>query len=187
MIMDSPLLELLKSEGSKYGWGLILIRREELDHLIGKLLNRFTQIKVLDIGCYGCLLGNYLRSKYGVKVIYYGVDVLEFFDKCKDFSFRVMSGDSLLYPANFFHLVTFVESLEHIPNYVTALREAYRVLRPDGAVFIQSVRCDQPNALTDRTHYHVLHPVTLQRLMEFIGFRFVRFVDGENFAVWGYK
>ncbi len=185
--MKETLLESLKEEGSKYGWGLILIRREEFDSLVRKLVNKFSKIKVLDIGCYSCFLGGYLKSKFGNSVEYYGVDVIPFYEECKEYNFRVMSGDSLLYKSNLFHLVTFIESLEHIVDYVGALKEAYRVLVPDGAVFIQSVRFEQPNALADTTHFHVLSPITLKRLLEFLGFRFVSFVDKPNFAVWGYK
>ena len=186
-MVGETLLESLKEEGSKYGWGLLLIRREELDRLVSFLIKRFGSIRVLDIGCFKCMLGSYLRGKFNGKVTYYGIDVLPFFEECREFSFNVMSGDALLFRPNMFHLVVFVESLEHIPNYVNALREAYRVLMPSGAVFIQSVKNDDPNAIADETHFHVLNPVTLKRLITYIGFRDVVYADGANFAIWGFK
>lgn len=185
--MRNVLLEQLKSEGAKYGWGLILIRREELIQLLGKLVSKFGRVRVLDVGCYGCLLRGFLEGVFGDRVEYVGVDVVDKRDFCVEGGFYLMSGESLLFPPSTFHAVLFIESLEHIPNYVLALREAYRVLKPGGAVFIQAVRVDQPNATVDETHYHVLHPKTLARLLKYLGFENVEYTDKETFAVWGFK
>lgn len=80
-----------------------------------------------------------------------------------------------------------VEVLEHVIDYVKALREIHRVLKPGGALFIQSVIATSPSALADETHFHVLHPATLKRLLEWLGFRNVEYVEDGNFAIWGYK
>jgi len=98
-----------------------------------------------------------------------------------------MNAEALEFPANSFDVVIMVEVLEHVVDYVRALREVYRVLKPGGAVWIQSVTCSDPTALSDETHFHVLHPKTLKRLLEWIGFRGVGYVEGGNFAIWGFK
>ncbi len=183
----SEIKKTLLEEGKKYGWGLILIKRKEFKGFIDSLLTRFDKVRLLDVGAWKCMLGDYLRQLYGDKIEYVGVDVIDLPDRKKEYEFHVMSGDSLLLPAESFHAIVFIETLEHIVDYVNALREAYRVLKPGGGVFIQSVVCTEPNALHDRTHYHVLHPVTLSRLMMWIGFKDIEYSEGANFAIWGYK
>ena len=74
-----------------------------------------------------------------------------------------------------------------IEDMTKVARESYRVLRSDGLLFVQSVRCDDPNALLDETHFHVLHPVTLSRLLKWVGFREIVTKDGANFAVLAFR
>ena len=181
------LKKQLLEEARKYGWGLILIHRKEFNSFIESLLNKFNKIRLLDIGAWKCMLGDYIKQHFGDKIEYVGVDVIELPDRIKDYEFHVMAGDSLLFPPNSFHAVVFIETLEHIVDYVRALREAYRVLVDGGGIFIQSVICTDHNALLDKTHYHVLHPVTLKRLLEWIGFRNIEYKESGNFAIWGYK
>lgn len=185
--MVSSYYNILMDEGKKYGWGIMLIQRDAFNKFIETLISKFGRIRLLDIGAWKCMLYDYLRENFFDKVDYVGVDVVELPDRVMDAEFHVMSGDSLLFTPNSFEAVVMIEVLEHIPDYVRALREAYRVLRSGGGLFVQSVICSDPNALLDRTHYHVLHPVTLSRLLTFIGFNNIEYVEGGNFAVWGYK
>ena len=185
--MPNPHFEELKAEGKKYGWGIILIREAELKQVVQELLSKFPKVKVLDVGSWVCYLGGWFKHNFGERVEYVGIDVVDVEGRLKEFEFYIMSGESLLFPPNSFELVTFIESLEHIPNYVLALKEAFRVLKPGGAVFIQSIRSDRPNAVVAKTHFHVLHPVTLARLLRWLGFNPVHEVNKENFAVVGFK
>jgi len=129
----------------------------------------------------------HLREKYGNAIEYVGVDVIDNKDRVKDAEFYLMSGDSLFFPPETFNAVIYIESLEHIIDYVKSLREAYRVLKPGGGVFVQTTMPNNDNAWKDETHHHVLHPITLKRLLTHIGFKDVNYAFNGNFAVWGYK
>ncbi|MCD6341039.1 MAG: methyltransferase domain-containing protein [Desulfurococcales archaeon] len=188
------LKEMSLEEGKKNAWGILLIRREELKRFLSELFGRHKHLEILEIGCYkGFLVGwlreNFPKSKYSWN--YYGVDIVELPDRRKDYPHYVMNAEALEFPSNSFDVVIAIEVIEHVVDYVRALREIYRVLRPGGGVFIQSVTCCDPCAIADTTHFHVLHPVTLKRLLEWLGFRDVQYVGGEdgkgNFAIWGYK
>jgi len=177
---------ILHEEGGKYGWGLILIYPDLLQQVLTELKKRVERPKILDVGAWKCMLRKWLLENVG-DVDYVGVDVIELSDRDKDAEFKVMSPVNLLFPPESFDVVIMLEVLEHIQDYTLALREAYRVLGPKGLLFIQSVKCTDPNALYDRTHFHVLHPVTLSRLLSWIGFKNIAIKDGSNFVVIAFK
>lgn len=178
---------ILFEEARKHGWGLILVRRSEFYNFINILLKRFGRIKLLDVGCWKCFLCGHLKEMYGDKIEYVGIDIVDPSGRVEGCEFYVMSATNLLFPSESFHAVVFIESLEHIQDYVQALREAYRVLKRGGGIFIQSVKAGFPDSIADQTHFHVLHPITLSRLLRWIGFQNIEYVDEHNFAVWGYK
>ena len=184
------LKELMMREGPRNYWGFLLVRREELKQLLLRLFSERGHLDILEIGCYkGFLVGwlseNFPKPQYSWS--YWGVDIIEPPDRRRDYPHYIMNAEALEFPPNRFDVVLMIETLEHIVDYVRALRECYRVLKPGGALFIQSVVCTDPCALSDESHFHVLHPKTLKRLMEWIGFRGVEYVEGDNFAVWGFK
>ena len=173
--------------GQKYGWGLILLYPNELKQFLKQIHDELGRIDILEVGCYkGFLVGwlheNFPRPPY--RWNYIGVDIVEPPDRRKDYPHYIMNAEALEFPAHSFDVVIMIETLEHVPDYVRALREAYRVLRPRGGIFIQSVMCTDPNALKDEQHFHVLHPVTLKRLLEWLGFTDCRYVHDGNFAIW---
>ena len=57
------------------------------------------------------------------------------FSQCTQVSFAQADACRLPFPDRSFDIVAFSSVLHHIPSYVTALREAARVLRPTGHVF----------------------------------------------------
>jgi len=179
--------DILIEESEKYGWGFILIQREPFYKFMESLINKFKKIKVLEIGCWKCYMCKHLKERYGDKITYVGIDIIDLEDRLEECEFHLMNGESLLFPANSFHAVIYIETLEHIIDYVKSLREAYRVLMKGGGIFIQAPISTDHNAWLDRTHYHTLHPVTLKRLLEHLGFTDVSYVEGNNFAIWGYK
>jgi len=177
---------LIRQEGKKYGWGLILIRRKEFNEFINVLLKRFGKVKILDVGAWKCALYTYLKENFK-NVDYVGIDVIDNQDRIKEAEFYVMSPTYLLFPSCSFHGVVLLETLEHIIDYVQALREFYRVLVNGGGLFIQSVICYDKCAILDETHVHVLHPVTLARLLKHLGFKDIRIFEGSTFCVYGFK
>ncbi|MHC1594324.1 MAG: class I SAM-dependent methyltransferase [Methanotrichaceae archaeon] len=180
----------MMEEGSKHCWGFLLIRREELKQLLQRMFEKRGHLEILEIGCYkgmlvGWLLENFPRDRYSWS--YVGVDIVEPPDRRKDYPHFVMNGEALEFEANRFDVVIMIETLEHIVDYVKALQEAYRVLKPGGCIFIQSVVCDDPTAISDPTHFHVLHPKTLSNLLRWLGYVDVQYSEGGNFVVTGCK
>lgn len=184
----NQVIDKIFEEAKKYNWGFILIRKSEFHWFINHLLEKFGKIRVLEVGAWRCFMRAYLHDNFGRdKVEYVGIDVVDpevgGLSRDKDAIFYVMNPESMLFPSETFHAVIIIETLEHSINYVQVLREAYRVLMHGGGIFIQSQTCN----VQDETHYHVLHAVTLSRLLRHIGFRDVGHVDLPNFAVWGFK
>ena len=183
----SRVLDTIKEEASKYGWGLILLYPEKLESLVKRLVDERGKIRVLDIGAWKCMLRKWLLERYGDKVHYTGIDVIDPPGRDPQAEFYTMSPEYLLFEPNTFDLVVLLETLEHVIDYPRALREIHRVLRPGGYLFIQSVICTDHNAWLDRTHYHVLHPETLSRLLEFLGLKVVESGGNGNFYLVAFK
>ena len=174
----------------QHGWGLLLIHGDLLKRFLQNLFDKHGHLDILEIGCFkghlvGWLKEQFPRPPYSWN--YWGVDIIEPQDRRQDYPHLVMNAAALEFPANSFHVVIMIEVLEHVVDYVQALREVYRVLRPGGGVFIQSVICSDPAALADETHFHVLHPVTLRRTLLWLGFKDIGYVESSTFAIWAYK
>jgi len=182
--------QLALEEGERNAWGILLVKQDTLRRLIQRLYEDHEHLDILEIGCYKGMLVGWLKHYFPEEHYswsYVGVDIVEPIDRRKDYPHYIMNAEALEFPSNSFDLVVMIEVLEHIVDYVKALYEVYRVLRFNGALFIQSVICYDKCALSDKTHFHVLHPVTLKRLLEHIGFRGVEYEEGGNFTVIGYK
>lgn len=93
--------------------------------------------KLLDVGC-----GTGSSSKIYTPVIssYLGVDLSPvsvntarlYYPKL---NFELGNACSLPLPDESFNIVAFSSVLHHIPNYLAALKEAYRILKPNGRIF----------------------------------------------------
>lgn len=174
-------------EAPKHAWGILLVQRDSLKQLLAKLFEEKKHLEILEVGCFKGMLVGWLQESFPKERYswnYYGVDVVEPPDRRKDYPHYVMNAESLEFEAERFDLIIMIEVLEHIVDYVRALREAYRVLKKNGYLFIQSVICHDKTALSDPTHFHVLHPETLTRLLKWLGFKDVEVKDGGNFAIW---
>ncbi len=185
-LLERSLKKRALLEGAKHGWGLLLVQRSALYETIATLYREHTHLNILEVGAYKGFLVGWLHENFPKNLYswdYYGVDIVEPGDRRRDYPHLIMNAEALEFPANSFHLVVMIEVLEHVVDYVRALREAYRVLVPGGALFVQSVVCSDPTALGDETHFHVLHPETLSRLLGWLGFTRVRVWEGGNFAV----
>jgi len=153
--------KILEEEARKYRWGCLLVVPDRFLEFL-----ELTGTKVhLDVGCNRGMLRSFVER---VGAEYIGLDVWHYGSKIEVLG----SGDLLPLRDQSVDTISFIEVLEHIPNYPLALKEALRVARK--GVFIQSVTCYDWNALLDRTHYHVLHPIALERLCRLIGFKEVK-------------
>lgn len=116
--------------------------------------------KILDVGCGAGSLALYLHKK-GYQA--YGIEINEFeykiakqrFDQLYQYKKSIYTHGSALelpYPDDSFDVVTFFDVLEHIENYELALKEAKRILKANGKIFIIA-----PNycAFRQEAHYHV--------------------------------
>lgn len=182
--------DTIVSESLKYNWGLILIYDDVLKNVINSVLREFGECDILEIGAWRCQLWGWIKSNFDINkynIRYTGIDIIDVGCPTDGIEFYVMSPTYLMFRPETFNLVITIETLEHITDYVLTLRECYRVLKPKGILFIQSVKCDDPNALNDRTHVHVLHPVTLARLLTHLGFKRVEHGGNGNFWLVAYK
>ena len=154
--------KVLEEESKKYGWGCLLVVPEKFKEFL-----EITKPKIhLDIGCHRGLLSGFVEKHSGAE--YIGLDVWHYGAKIA----VMASGDSLPFRSNSVDTISFIESLEHIPDYPSALRQSYNICKK--GIFIQSVICYDKAALLDKTHFHVLHPEALEKLLRFIGFRDIK-------------
>jgi len=176
MSLYHQLKQQLLTESKKHGWGILLVTREHLKRWILKVKPK----RLLDIGCHNRYLENTIREWFR-EVETFGIDIVKYDVKPS----AICSAELLPFRDNYFDFVTVIETLEHIVDYVCALKEIHRVLKPNGYLYIQSVRCDFKNAVYgDDTHFHVLHPVTLTRLCKLIGFEYVEDgIEKQNFYI----
>jgi len=152
----------LEEESKKHGWGCILVTPDAFREFL-----EITKPRVhLDIGCHRMLLHGFVERHSGAE--YIGLDIWHYGAKIH----VLATGELLPLRPGSVDTISFIETLEHIPDYPRALREAHRVARK--GIFVQSVMCHDKCAIADRTHFHVLHPVTLERLLKLVGFGEVR-------------
>jgi len=172
----NELVQILREEKQKYGWGCILVVPDKFKEFL-----ELTRPRIhLDVGCCTGLLKGFVEQHSNAE--YIGLDVYNYGTKID----IIASGDLLPLRDNSVDTVSYIETLEHIPFYPSSLRQVFRIARK--GVFIQSVICNDPCALKDRTHLHVLHPETLSKLPKYIGFRKVVYgVIKGTFWLWGLK
>jgi len=92
---------------------------------------------ILDVGCnYGYLLIALQNSNCLCN--YYGIDVhnINSQTNMKNCNFRLGDVRSLPYNDNFFDVVFLLDVLEHIDKVDTAVKEVFRVLKPNGSAIL---------------------------------------------------
>jgi SAM-dependent methyltransferase len=140
--------------------------------------------RLLDVGC---SLGYTLLAGRQLGLDACGVDVSEVAAAhCRELGFdcRVAGLEAVPFPARHFAVVTMKHVLEHTATPREALREARRILHPQGALFIavphagyrkalrdpRASRFYRPDAHGGVEHWVYYTPATLSRLLESEGF-----------------
>lgn len=117
------------------------MRRVESDYEILKEYIRAEDKTIIDVGCGTGDLVRWLASQE-IKVV--GIDVEEMIEKAKAFpkakneQYIVGGGEHLSFDDNYANTIIFIASFHHVPStqMVQALKECYRVLKPDGRVIL---------------------------------------------------
>lgn len=82
--------------GAKHGWGLILIKRDELRSLLAKLFEERGRLDILEIGAYKCFLMGWIREQFPDKQwSYTGADIVDLPDKLPGCKLYVMNAEAL--------------------------------------------------------------------------------------------
>ena len=99
-----------------------------LEHRRISIVKQHVVGRLLDVGCGP----NKLVRAYGNGV---GVDIHDW----GDVDYVIQDASQLPFEDSTFDTVSFVACLNHIPNREAALREAWRVLRPDGLLLVTMI------------------------------------------------
>lgn len=98
--------------------------------------------KVLDVGCGGGFLTNYLASMghqvSGVDLSSKSLEIAKQGDATKKVVYQIADAKRLPYDNETFDVVSAMDILEHIENPAEAIREASRVLKPSGKFFFHT-------------------------------------------------
>jgi len=148
-------------------------------------LNHTQPGPILDVGC---SLGYTLRAARDLGLECVGTDIAPYaIEACRKQGLKAEIGDleSMPFEEGTFRVVIMKHVLEHTPNPRGALKEAYRILQPGGALFIAvphaEYRKAQRNPMKSRfyrpeckggnEHFVYYTPKTLGRLLEQAGYR----------------
>lgn len=150
--MDQAAYDLFERLETTHWW--LRGRRTLYFGLLDELLPRDESIESVDVGCgYGAMLGD--LERYGPAT---GVELFpEAVEECHRRGFeRVLEGSAyeLPLPDASVGLITFFDCLEHLDDDEAALREAWRVLRPGGAIAISGPAFNFLYANNDRVAHH---------------------------------
>ncbi|NDJ86445.1 MAG: class I SAM-dependent methyltransferase [Chloroflexi bacterium] len=132
---------------------------------------------ILDVGCAN---GVYVKRLLDEQRDAYGIDLLRYPEwVALPHRLAIADATALPHPDNSFDTIISFETLEHIPNVETALREYRRVCRKN--IIVSVPNCETPDELrdggltyhhwTDRTHVNLFTHDTLTQALMQAGFR----------------
>ena len=106
------------------------------------VITRHLSKKVLDVGCGGGLLSNFLAQKgfdvTGVDLSEESLKVARDFDTTNAVDYLTADAYSLPFDANSFDVVCAMDFLEHVDEPARVIAEVARVLRPNGLFFFHT-------------------------------------------------
>ena len=146
-----------------------------IDEGIESIKTRITPgCKVLDVGCGQCHALE-LFTQHGAEPI--GITLNEEErqgGKAKGHDVRIMDMSFLEFDDNTFDIVWARHSIEHSPFPLFTLSELYRVLRPEGLIYLELPATDTKNNHEfNRNHYSVFGSRMWQSLLTKVGFKFI--------------
>jgi len=138
--------------------------------------------RILDIGCaYGLFLQFFDEigwETYGLDISEYAINRAKNYTKAKLFVHSIENGLSM-FSVNFFDVIVMFDVIEHLKNPVYVLEEIYRVLKPQGYLFMTTPNANSISrlllknkwpALRDKTHRILFTPYTLKFTLQRVGF-----------------
>jgi ubiquinone/menaquinone biosynthesis C-methylase UbiE len=147
------LKDMLIREHYRSGWGCLLTFKDDFLNFIpewGELC--------LDVGCNVGFLASLVGEER-----YVGLDIVRY--EQTPTQFVVADGHKIPFKDEVFDFVSMIETLEHLQDPYCCLKEARRVLKPKGRLFIQSVHGNDFCAERDPTHFQSFHAWSLKRLL----------------------
>jgi len=99
-------------------------------------------IKILDVGCGGGFLSNFLAAEdyhvFGVDLSEESLKVAQKYDRTKTATYVKANAENLPYTDESFDVVTAMDFLEHVENPQQIIDEISRVLKPGGVFFFHT-------------------------------------------------
>lgn len=121
-------------------WRHLNAKRQGIENKIFKEFIK-PKNKILDIGCGRGFFLKRIFQIFGNSIEYYGIDISEEIinfakDYFKNAKYLVSPGEKLPFENETFDYIQIISTLEHVLNPYSILKEAYRVLKKEGRLYV---------------------------------------------------
>lgn len=193
------------AQKSRRNYNLIAENYDET--LDGKFTERFKELlldeiqieaneNILDVACGNGSLLKMISNKCNIKG--YGIDIsermIEYAErKCPDMTFQVGGCEDTAFNNQMFDVITVCAAYHHFPDVKAFAKEAYRILRPHGRLYIAEVYypflirllCNPFIPLSKAGDVKFYSPQEIQRNFEAYGFKQNRFIREGHIQIIG--